>query len=436
MDQAVFKEREYKEDGYMNGLKPFLDNMTSCPAEKYFRKIIRDWGDKYVIPYRRQYDEDWKDHKFIEPAFKALLVDLGFQKSMFPPEYGGWNLGQSDFAARLSAVIFEEVSRFDAGMAVALGVVFWPIMIITWKPHIHSKLCDEFAPMYMRDDKPMFGMVAMTEPQGGSDIENLDVLGVSTIKTTAVLDGDEWVINGHKLWPTNSGGVADLIGVICTTKPGSDDEKDLAYIFVPADTPGVTQGNPYEKAGMASDKNSDIWFEDVRVPSWYRPWGPGLDALYFRGVLTIGMLSPGFSIGPMLNVYEILYDFCSKKTLNGKPLKEHDAIAGELAEIVTGIETSRALYYRFAYMLDHPQEYGWRWAPEILARGRLAKNFIADRCIKDCERAMEIMGTYGADRQWDIEKHWRDLKMGQLYEGGKQLALMDTARPYFDCKTL
>ncbi len=415
---------------------PFDMNVTSSPAETYIRRIIRNWADNVVIPQRRQYDEDWEEHRLIGPAFKVLLADLGFQKALVPAKYGGWNMGESDYLVTASAWMFEEIARADAGMAVAFGVCYWPFVMIAVKPHINHRLCAEFAPMYMNTDRPVFSAVAMTEPQGGSDIENIDLLHGKTIKTTAFLDKDEWVINGHKLWPSNTGGEADLFGVVCTTNPGSTRDEDMAFIFVPANTPGVTQGKPYEKAGMAGDMNGDVWFEDVRVPSWYRAHGPGLDALYFREVLTLGMMSAAFSIGPMINVYEILCDFCSRKTLNGRPLKEHDAIAAELAEIVTGIEVSRSALYRLAYMLDRTDIYGPRWSPAMLAKARLTKMFVADRCLEDCNRAMEIMGTYGADRTWDVEKHWRDIKMGQLYEGGKQLAQMDTARYYFGCKTL
>ncbi len=96
------------------------------------------------------------------------------------------------------------------------------------------------------------------------------------------------MINGHKLWPSNTGGVASLMAVACTTNPGSDDPSDIAIIFVKADTPGVTQGPPYEKAGMAADVNGDIWFENVRVPLWYRAIGPGDDAKYFGEIMATG----------------------------------------------------------------------------------------------------------------------------------------------------
>ncbi|MBN2283998.1 MAG: acyl-CoA/acyl-ACP dehydrogenase [Deltaproteobacteria bacterium] len=420
----------------MTGHKPFLKNVTNSPAETYIRRIIRNWADTVVIPNRRNFDEDWEEHRLIEPAFKTLMVDLGFQKALIPAEFGGWSFGETDLLATASGWMFEEVARADAGIALAFGVCYWPMVMIAVKPHINRRLCAELAPIFVDSKEPVYGVVAMTEPQGGSDIENIELIHGRTIKTTARQDNDHWVINGHKLWPTNTGGLADLFGVVCTTSPGSEREEDIAYIYVPADTPGVTQGRAYEKAGMAADKNGDVWFEDVRVPLRYRAHGPGLDALYFKEVLTLGMMSATFSLGPMLNVYEILQDFCSRTTLHGRPLKEHDAVAAQLAEIVTGIEISRSATYRLAEYLDKPERYGPRWSPEILAKARLTKMFVADRCVEDCEKAMEILGACGADRDHDIEKHWRDIKMGQLYEGGKQLAQMDTARFYFDCRTL
>jgi len=410
-------------------------NDKALPATQIM-KIIRNWADTYVMPARRQYDEAWDSEELIEHALKVLMVDLGLQKAFIPAEYGGWGSGNIDNLGTFSVLTFEEIGRADPGIAIAFAAGFWPLLMIAAKPHINKKLCAEFSKMYVDSDKPVCGGLFMTEPQGGSDIENVDLLHGRTMRTTAVLDGEEWVINGHKLWPSNSGGVADMIGLVCTTNPGSDNDDDIAFIFVPADTPGVTQGKPYEKAGLSADKNGDVWFENVRVPKWYRAWGPGLDALYFKEIMALGMLTAAFSTGAMLDVYETLYDFCSKKTLNGRPLKEHDAIAAELSEIACGIEVSRIALYRLAEILDRPDLYGPRWSPEILAKARLIKMFVSDRTVRDCERAMEILGTYGADREWDIEKHWRDIKIVQLWEGGKQTCQMDVARVFFDCETL
>lgn len=419
-----------------------IDNFTRpleylSPMDDPLGKIVRDWADKYVMPHRRKFDEDWEEHHLIEPAFKRLMGELGMQRSLFPADLGGLGLGSSDYFGTVAYRICEEIGRGDSGMSVAFAVVYWPLIMICMEPHVNRQLCEEFAPMFCQTDEARFAANAMTEPQGGSDIENMEILKGSTIQTTAVLDGDEWVINGHKLWPTNSGGVCNLFGVVCTTNAGSTDPNDFAFIFVPADLPGVTQGPPYQKAGMAADKNGDIWFDHVRVPKHYRAHGPGDDLKYFKEIVAIGnSMSTAFAGGAMLNVFERLYDFVTQQTYQGKALKEHDAVAGVLADIATDIDIIRVIGYQNARMLDRPDLYGARWSDEIVAKSRAYKYYACDRAVEDIGKALNLMSNYGADRDWDIEKHWRDVKIVQLWLGGKQLGQMEVARWFFECETL
>ncbi len=407
------------------------------PLDKHLGKITRAWAEKHVMPRRREFDEDWQEHKLIEPAFDALMGAYGLQGMFFPEEFGGMGMGHSDYLGTGAYRILEEVARADSAMAVAFGVVFWPLAMICLEPHVNRRLCAEFAPLFCDTRKAAFAANAMTEPQGGADIENMDLLKGGTIQTTARLDGDQWVINGHKLWPTNSGGVADLFGVVCTTSPGSTDPRDFAFIFVPADRPGVTQGKPYQKAGMAADKNSDVWFENVRVPAWYRACGPGEDFKNFKEVISLGNLgSLAFAGGVMLNVYEILRDFCNAHTFRGKPLKENDDVAGFLADFVTTTEVIRIVGHQYARMLDRPDLYGPRGSEEIVVKGRAYKYDACDRALAQIETAMNLLGVHGCDRVHDIEKHWRDFKIIQLWMGGKQLCQMETARWFFECETL
>jgi alkylation response protein AidB-like acyl-CoA dehydrogenase len=411
------------------------------PMDKHFRSALRNWAAKEVMPFRRKYDEDWNEHHLIEPAFDKLMGNkgVGIQKALFPPELGGWGIGQSDYAFTVACALAEEVGRADTAMAVAFMVTYWPLTTILVDPHVNWRLAKEFAPMFCDTEKAVFAANAMTEPQGGADIENMEILGGKTIRTTARLDGDKWVINGHKLWPTNTGGVAKLFGVPCTTKLGSNNPNDFALIFVPADAKGVTQGGPYEKAGMAADKNGDIWFEDVRVPSWYRAHGPGMDAQVFREIIPWGLVgSMGFLCGAMLNLYEILYDFVSTKTYKNRPLKEDDCIAGIIGRIAGDIDICRILSYEAARMGDRRNKpYGYPlYSDEVACKMRNLKDFVSDRAVDIFGKAMDVLGTYGADREYDIEKHWRDIKIIQLWMGGKQLCQMEAARYFFNCKTL
>ena len=407
------------------------------PMDRHLGEIIRSWAEREVMPHRSKFDEDWAEHKLIEPAFKSLMADIGLQRFLFPEDLGGMGFGHSSYRHTGAMRVFEEVARADSAIAVAAAVESWPLIMICCEPHTNRRLCEEFAPLFCQSDRPVFAANAMTEPQGGADIENLELLGGSTIRTSAVQDGDEWVINGHKLWPTNSGGVADLFGVVCSTQPGSCDPKDFAFIFVPANLPGVTQGKPYQKAGMAADKNSDIWFENVRVPLWYRAHQPGQDAEYFKEVVSMGLLgSLAFTSGVLLNTYEILQSFVEHTYLRGRALKENDHVAGKLADFVADTEAVRLMGYQYARMLDRPDLYGPAWSDAVVAKGRAYKYLASDMAVRSLGMAMDLMGACGSDRLRDVEKHWRDFKIVQLWMGGKQLCQMEVARWYFQCETL
>ncbi|MBN2026073.1 MAG: acyl-CoA/acyl-ACP dehydrogenase [Actinobacteria bacterium] len=407
------------------------------PMDDLLGTIFREWVENDVIPFRRRFDEDYLEHHLIHPPFNKLLGEYGIQRMLFPEDLGGWGLGTSNYLYVAAYCMFEEIARADSGMAMAFGVVFWPLLFISLEPHVNRRLLEEFAPMFCGTRDATFAALCMTEPQGGADIENVEIIKGSTIQTTAVRDGDEWVINGHKLWPTNTGGLAKLMAVVCTTNPGSDDPHDIAVIYVKNDMPGVTQGPPYEKAGMSSDMNGDVWFENVRVPLWYRAIGPGDDAKYFGEVMSTGNMGIiAWVSGIMMNIFERISEYVDRKMYCGKPLKENDAVAGLLADFTANIEAIRIIGYQCARMCDRHDLYGPLWDPGLVAKMRAQRYFAVDRFIDITGKVMNLMEAYGTDRDWDVEKHWRDAKILQLVEGSKQLCQMEVARWFYDCETL
>jgi alkylation response protein AidB-like acyl-CoA dehydrogenase len=338
--------------------------------------------------------------------------------------------------ATFFCVVADELSRFDSAFALAVAISCgWPLLTVTRKPHRNMELCREFGPRFCGDELYTCCM-DMTEPAGGSDIENVGRMHGKTIKTSARLEGDNWVINGQKLWPSNAD--ADLHGVLCSTNPGSSNEEDLAIIYVPRDAKGVTVGAPYHKAGMAADYNSDIWFDNVKVPKRYRAHGPGDDAKYFREILAFGNVAGAcLALGPMKNTYEIIKKWTSERVVFGKPLKEHSINAAVLAEIIIDIEASSIWLYTLARQLDNPDIYGiMPWDEAMVCRSRAASLFVTDAGVHATGRAMELMGSYGYCREYDLEKHWRDVKMSTLWMGGRQLDLLEVARYWYDIETL
>jgi alkylation response protein AidB-like acyl-CoA dehydrogenase len=259
-----------------------------------------------------------------------------------------------------------------------------------------------------------------------------------TIQTTAKLDGDEWVINGHKIWPSNSGHVGDLYTVVCTTSKGSADPHDFALILVPADAEGVSVGKPYQKAGMSADINSDIWFDNVRVPKRYRFHGPGVDLKYWKRAISMANIaSAAMSVGVMKSVYEIIKLWTTERVIAGKPLKEHSMVADMLSEVAVLIESTSAWMWTYTRELDHPEIYGWQpWDERFVLKTRGLALHANNAVERACSRAMDFMGSYGYSREFDIEKHWRDQKVIGLWMGGKGLKTLENARYWYDLETL
>ena len=398
--------------------------------EKVLRDATRGFVDGVIMPIRQQVDADEREHKIIEPVMKQILVDFGAQRMVFPEKYGG--LGLTSMQSFYWAA--EELARGDSGMCVAALCTPWPLMPIIHEPYVREDLLEEFAKIFCKDELH-FGCFAMTEPQGGCDIENVDVIKGRTIRTTATLEGDEWVINGEKQWPTNAG-IASLYLTVCTTDPDLGEE-GIALIYVPAPIKGLDFGDFEVKAGMAADRNCSIYFDNVRVPKRYRVAGSGDDAKLLRQMIVAGNIgSAAISIGPAQNTFEIVTKYATDRIVAGKPIKEHSINAGILADMAIWIETARTYAINVAHMSDRPEIYGPRWSSEMVAKSRIAKVYAADVAVKVTNKAMELMGSNGYSRPYDVEKHWRDVKMAQQWLAGSIVGRLDIARYYCKLKTI
>ena len=397
-------------------------------------KVLRRWGQERYVPIRQKVDEDWRDHKLVEPLLKEVLVDLGINAAFFPAEAGGADMPEP---TTLVTVIAEELARIDAGFATATLCSIWGLMPILLPPHRNMELCVEFGPKFCGSELYV-GCHAMTEPASGADIENFGRMKGKTIQTTATLDGNEWIIHGHKLWPSNSGKVGDLYAVVCTTKKGSTDPNDFALILVPAESKGVSVGNPYQKAGMSADLNSDVWFDEVRVPKRYRFHGPGDDLKYWKRAITLGNIgSAAMCVGIMKAAYEIIKRFTSERIIGGKALKEHSMVADMLSEIAILIESTSAWMWAYTREVERAADHGRApWDERYLLKTRGLALYASNAVERATSRAMDFMGSYGYSREFDIEKHWRDQKVIGLWMGGKGLKTLENARYWYDLDTL
>ena len=401
---------------------------------KELGRVVRQWGEQRYVPIRQQVDEDWREHNLIRPLMKEVLVDLGVNAAFFPAEVGGTEMPEP---MALSNIVCEELARIDSGFATACICSIWGLIPILLEPHRNMELLEEFGPKFCGEDLYVGGHV-MTEPASGADIENVGRMRGRTIQTTASLEGGQWVISGHKIWSSNSGTVGDLFVLVCTTRKGSDDPGDFALIIVPADAEGVSVGSPYQKAGMSADINSDIWFNDVKVPKRYRLHGPGDDLKYWTRAVTMGNIaSAAMSVGVMKSVYEIIKKWTGERVIAGKTLKEHSLVADMLSEVAVLIESTSAWMWAYTRELDYPETCGWDpWDKRHELKSRGLALYASNSVERACSRAMDFMGSYGYSREFDIEKHWRDQKMIGLWMGGKGLKTLENARYWYDLETL
>ncbi len=399
-------------------MKRYGDFITA-DEDLAFLTSIRKYIDKEVMPVRMQLDEDYA---VFEKAYEGL-VKLGVQKRGFSSEYGGLGIR----SATTICAITEEISRGDSGLSLHALIIPWCLAAAMGARN--KPLMDKFIPMFC-GDTPRCGCLAITEPAGGCNIEDAAEQGL-TIRTKARLDGDEWVISGEKMWPSGAS-VADLYCVVCTTDP-SQKEQGVALIYVPKDTPGLSFGKPEQKMGMkVTDFNTAIYFDDVRVPKWYRAGGPGIDWQLLRGNVSWGRLtSAPMTLGNAQAVLEIIIEYTRTRAYGGKPVRNHSLQAAMIADMAIGIESARAFYLSVAAMFNNRKKYGNPNEDYLLARASAAKVYACDVTEMVCNRAMELMGSYGYAREYHVEKYLRDSKIIQIWLGGGQLGRLDVVQSYY-----
>ena len=382
---------------------------------------VRDFVNKEIMPVRQQLDED-EDRDLVHHVLNGL-AKTGLHKRGLPESVGGLRTNA------ISLVVgYEEVARGDSGIAMTLSVPAWVFGPAT-RSHNDRVINDLCAPFCK--DELHEACLAMTEPEGGCNIESADYRG-KAIHTTARLDGDEWVINGAKQFPSGAS-VADVYLITSTTDPGLGDE-GIALIYVPAGTPGLSFDNPENKMGMRyTDVNASIHLDDVRVPKEYRAsLEPGKDHENFRNFLSWGRLSSAaFAVGNAQAVLDITLDFTTNRFYGGKQVRQHSLQAAMLADMIIGIETARFYYLTVASMFNKRKVYGPPHSDIQTSKATGAKVYACDVAVDVCNKGMQLTGSYGYMKEYNIEKYLRDSKIIQLWEGGAELGRIDVARGYY-----
>jgi short/branched chain acyl-CoA dehydrogenase len=369
------------------------------------RKSVRDFAENEIRPVARELDEK---EEFSYDTMKAM-AELGLFGMFVSEEYGGQGM---DYVSYIIAT--EEIARVDgshaatvaAGNSLGIGPLYYYGNEEQKKKYL-PKACSG-------ETLWAFGL---TEPNAGSDAGNS--------QTTAVLDGDEWVINGSKIFITN--GSSDITaGVIPLTRTGirEDGKRELTSIIVEAGTPGFEARTMHGKLMWRSSNTAELYFEDCRVPkeNLLGPIGDGFHQML--GTLDGGRLSiAAMGLGGAQGAFDLGLKYSKERVQFGKPISTFQVNAFKLADMATEIECARLLLYKACWLRDNEQPFA-----KIAAMAKLYCSEVMSRCA---DQAVQLHGGYGLMKEYDVERFYRDQKLLEIGEGTSEVQRIVISR-YID----
>ncbi len=374
-------------------------NFQLTEEQQMLRKMVRDFATKEVEPTAAERDEE---ERFDRKLFDQM-AELGLTGIPWPEEYGG--IG-SDFVSYAIAV--EELSRVDASIGVTLSahisLASWPIFKYgneDQKKNFLQRLATGEA----------LGAYALSEPGAGSD--------VASMRTTAKKDGDDYVLNGNKVWITN-GEVADIYIVFAKTDQDAR-HKGISAFVVEKGTEGFSFGKKEKKLGIRSSPTTELIFENCRVPKENMLGEEGDGFKIAMTTLDGGRNGiAAQAVGIAQGALDAATDYAKEREQFGKPIAHNQGISFKLADMATEVEASRLLTYQAAYNESEGLPYQKESA--------MAKLFAGDTAMRVTVEAVQVFGGYGYTKDYPVERYMRDAKITQIYEGTQEIQRLVVGR--------
>ena len=363
------------------------------------RDMVRDLARREIAPHSLEWDEA---QHFPRELFRQL-GELGLLGVIIPDEYGGAGLGYVEYV-----LVLEELGAVDGGVGLSVAA--------------HNSLCTnhlyqfgseelkrEFVPKLASGE--WIGAWGLTEPQAGSD--------AGGTRTTAVRDGDDWVLNGSKNFITHAS-VGDCAVVMArTSREGS--HHGISAFFVPFDRDGVTPGKKENKLGMRCSDTSSLVLEDCRVPAGYLLGAEGDGFVQSMKILDGGRISiAALSLGIARGALDAALEYSTVREQFGRQLSSFQAIRHKLADMGTEVEAARLLTLKAAVKKDTGEQ--------TTLESAMAKVYASEVAVKVAEEAIQIHGGYGYTKDYPVERLWRDAKLCTIGEGTSEIQRLVIAR--------
>lgn len=382
-----------------------MPHFDLSPEQQSLIELARDFGEKEMRPHVEHFDQTGE---YPWPIIKKAH-ELGLMNTHITPEFGGLGLSVLD-----GCLIAEELSSYCSGMYTALeanGLAQAPLIVAGNDEQKKQFL----APM---TQEPIMAAYGVTEPHAGSDVQG--------IKTTAKKVGDDYVINGSKMWITNAS-VASWYFVLAYTNKELG-FKGMTGFIVPANTPGIEVGKKEKNLGQRCSDTRGLIFTDVKIPSKYRlgAEGDGFKIAMKAFDHTRPPVAAG-AVGVAKAAMNHAMKYATERKTFGVPIVKHQAVSFMIAEMAMNIEAARLLVWKSAHEIDQGRR-NTKFAA-------MAKAFAADMCNKVCTDAVQVFGGYGYSTEYPVEKLYRDSKIFQIYEGTSQIQRLIISKEIFDRNT-
>jgi butyryl-CoA dehydrogenase len=360
--------------------------------QRQVRDLCRQFADEALKPNARRWDAE---HTFPREAVERL-GELGLMGVAVPPEWGGAGMDAVSYA-----VAMEEISRGCAGTGVIMSVS-------------NSLYCDPVLKFGTEEQKKQFltpfakgeklGCFALTEPMSGSD--------AAEMRTVATRRGDGYVLDGSKNFITN-GPQADVALVLAMTDKEKR-HKGISAFLVPTDAKGFARAKPDEKVGIRASGSCTFYFEGCEIPASQRLGNEGDGFKIAMSTLDGGRIGiAGQALGIARAAFEEAVAYAKERKAFGQPISQFQAIQFMLADMATELDAARLLVLRAASLKDRGVRHS--------AESAMAKLFASEMCERVTSKAIQIHGGYGYIKEYDVERHWRDSRITEIYEGTSEI---------------
>jgi butyryl-CoA dehydrogenase len=360
--------------------------------QRQVRDLCRAFAAEELTPNARRWDEK---HEFPREAVRKL-GEMGLLGVAIPSEWGGAGMDNVSYA-----VAMEEISRGCAGTGVIMSVnnSLYCDPLLKFGTEAQKK---ELLLPFAKGEK--LGCFALTEPMSGSD--------AAEMRTLAARDGDGYLLSGSKNYITN-GPQADVALVFAMTDREKR-HKGITAFLVPTDAKGVVRSKPDDKVGIRASGSCTIYFEGCAVPSRYRLGGEGDGFKIAMATLDGGRIGIGAqALGIARAAFEEAVVYAKDRKAFGQPISQFQAIQFMLADMATELDAARLLVHRAASLKDKGVRHS--------AESAMAKLFASEMCERVTSKAIQIHGGLGYMRECDAERHWRDSRITEIYEGTSEI---------------